>query len=63
LLFRFDEDYSYLADPSLRTDPWDPIKYIPLDASGRTYLSLGGEWRERYVHSRGYLFIQSQTTS
>lgn len=56
LLFRFDEDYSYLADPSLRTDPWDPIKYIPLDASGHTYLSLGGEWRERYVHSRGYLF-------
>ncbi len=56
LTFRFDEDYSYLADPSLRTDAWDPIKYIPLDAAGRTYLSFGGEWRERYEHTKGYLF-------
>ena len=26
---RYDEDYSYLKDPSKRSDLWDPIKYIP----------------------------------
>jgi len=29
-LLRYEEDYSYLKDPSRRTDFWDPIKYIPL---------------------------------
>jgi hypothetical protein len=27
---RYEEDYSYLKDPSRRTDFWDAIKYIPL---------------------------------
>src|SRR3954466_8980679 len=44
---RWDEDYSYLANPAARTDPLDPLKYIPL---GRDdfYLSLGGQARYRY---------------
>ena len=29
-LLREDEDWSFLRDPSLRQDFWDPIKYIPL---------------------------------
>lgn len=29
-LLREDEDWSFLRDPSLREDFWDPIKYIPL---------------------------------
>jgi hypothetical protein len=29
-LTRYDEDYSYLANPANRTDPLDVIKYIPL---------------------------------
>src|ERR1700732_5502686 len=29
-LLRFNEDYSYLADPARRTDPFDAIKYISL---------------------------------
>jgi len=29
-MLRFDEDYSYLADPTNRTDWFDPLKYIPL---------------------------------
>lgn len=45
--FRFDEDYRYLADPALRQAPLDAIKYIPL-GEGETYLSLGGELRERF---------------
>jgi len=44
---RYDEDYSYLSDPQKRTDFWDPIKYIPLGNNPNTYLSFGGELRER----------------
>lgn len=47
-LLRYDEDYSYLKDPTCRTDFWDPIKYIPLSDSEIAYLSIGGELRERY---------------
>lgn len=53
---RFDEDYSYLADPALRSDFWDPIKHIGLSNDSRFYVSFGGEWRERYEYSKGYLF-------
>ncbi len=47
---RYDENYEYLRDPARRTDLLDPIKYIPLTESGTTYLSLGGEARERYEY-------------
>jgi hypothetical protein len=42
-----DEDWSFLRDASLRSDFWDPIKYIRL-RRGRDdwYLSIGGEARE-----------------
>ena len=43
---RYNEDYSFLADPSKRTDPFDFLKYISLGNAG--YLSLGGEARERF---------------
>lgn len=46
-LLRYDEDYSYLKDPSRRTDFWDSIKYVPLWGRDDWYLSLGGEVRER----------------
>ena len=50
-LLRFNEDYTYLADPRNQTDPFDPIKYIPLDPDDpKTYLNLGGELRERFEH-------------
>jgi hypothetical protein len=47
---RADEDYSYLKDQSLRTDFWDPVKYIPFNEAGDVYLSLGAELRERYEY-------------
>ena len=34
-LLREDEDWSFLRDPSLREDFWDPIKYIPLRKTSR----------------------------
>ncbi len=49
-LLRYDEDYSYLRNPEKRSDFWDPVKYIPLNAAGSWYLSLGGEARERYEY-------------
>ena len=40
-----DEDWSFLKDPSLRQDFWDPLKYIPLGRDG-WYLSIGGGMRQ-----------------
>jgi hypothetical protein len=48
-LLRENDNWSFLADPSLRSDFWDPIKYIPLGCltcCEARYLSLGGEIRE-----------------
>ena len=47
---RYDENYAYLSDPALRTDFLDAIKFIPLSKSGESYLTLGGEIRERYEY-------------
>jgi hypothetical protein len=47
---RYEDDFSYLADPTKSTDPWDKLKYIPIGDGkyGPSYLSLGGEVRERF---------------
>jgi hypothetical protein len=48
-LSRYDEDYSYLANPANRTELLDLIKYIPLFDWGQFYfVSLGGDIREQY---------------
>lgn len=45
---RWQEDWSVLADPALRTQRGDALKYIALDADdARTYLSMGANLRER----------------
>jgi alginate export protein len=46
---RYDDNFTYLADPSKSSDPWDPFKYIPIGDGqyGPSYLSFGGELRER----------------
>ncbi|GAC1627160.1 MAG: alginate export family protein [Nevskia sp.] len=56
-LLRYNERYDYLADARNRRDFFDPVKYIPLnDADQQSYLSLGGELRERYenYHNAGF---------
>src|SRR5262245_47531591 len=46
---RYDQDYSYLADPSARSDAWwEPLKYIPSGEGDYVYLTLGGEIRIRH---------------
>jgi len=49
-MLRFEEDYSYLRDPDLRGDLWDPLKFVALNDVATWYLSLGGEARERYEY-------------
>ena len=36
-----DEDWSFLAAPSRRSDTYDPLRYVPLDADERWVLRLG----------------------
>lgn len=47
---RWDERYDYLRNPASRTDPLDGLKYIPLSDDGNSYLTLGGQLRERYEY-------------
>lgn len=45
---RYNEDWSDLADPAKRSGHWtDKFKYIPLDDTGRDYLTTGLELRLR----------------
>jgi hypothetical protein len=55
-LLRQDNDYSYLRDDSCRNDFWDPVKYVPLNSNGDSYLTIGGEVREWYegFHNANY---------
>ena len=47
-LNRWQEDWSVLADPALRTEPLDNLKYIPLSSGDpNSYASLGLDLRER----------------
>ncbi|NPU12478.1 alginate export family protein [Bradyrhizobium sp. 83002] len=46
---RWQEDWSVLANPALRTQAFDPIKYIPLQAGvPQSYVSFGMTLRERF---------------
>lgn len=51
---RWQEDWSALADPTLRTEPFDRLKYIPLQ--GGAYLSFGATVRERIEFADGAEF-------
>jgi hypothetical protein len=53
--FRYDDDFTYLSDPSKRVSWYDEIKYIPLGDDASQYLSIGGDLRERVEsYSDGY---------
>jgi Alginate export len=55
-LSRADEDWRPLADPALRTEPLDRLKYLQLGDDPDNYLSFGANVRERFVHSDALLF-------
>jgi hypothetical protein len=49
---RWEEDWSVLGDPELRTEPFDSLKYIRLFPDNPdSYLSLGLAWRESFERS------------
>ena len=52
-LTRWLEDWRALQDPAKRTDAFDPLKFIPLDASGRAHLTLSGQLREELYANDG----------
>src|SRR5262249_19508410 len=49
-LSRQDENWSALRDPELRSSLFDRVKFIPLNRDGTSWLTLGGEARERYEY-------------
>jgi len=50
-LLRFDEDYSYLKRPSAATSPLDPYKFIALDSTRDSWLTLFGGERLFFDHN------------
>ncbi|APH54795.1 putative exported protein [Granulibacter bethesdensis] len=44
---RWAEDWSYLRDPSLRKDFFDPLKFVKLNDSGSIYVTFNGSERLR----------------
>ncbi|SEE14593.1 Alginate export [Bradyrhizobium erythrophlei] len=59
---RWAEDWSVLADPRLRTETFDGLKYIPLWATDpRSYVSLGATLRERFESNGAAAFGTSNT--
>jgi Alginate export len=60
----YDEDYLYLRDPAARTGAWwEPLKYVPLNATGDVYLTLGAELRLRYEHFENNNWGQGPATN
>ncbi|UVO49913.1 alginate export family protein [Sphingomonas sp. SUN019] len=55
-LGRWLEDWRALADPELRTDPFDAVKYIALGTDGGAHLTLSGQLREEAVGQSNALF-------
>jgi alginate export protein len=56
--FPAEQNWSFLADSSKRTDSFDPVKYIPFGDNSQMYLSLGFEYRIQYEYYDNFLFGQ-----
>ena len=62
-VFRYDDDFSFLADPSKRTDPIDAFKYVPLPIMPGAFATLGIDDRERVETSHNALLGFGQRPS
>ncbi len=54
--YRWAEDWSVLAGREADTDPFDPLKYVPLSADGEFWASFGGRMRARVEHFENFGF-------
>ena len=58
------EDWSYLKDPTLSDDFFDPLKFIPLNGSKSVYLTLSGDERlKNWFENRPFLGQQTPNDS
>ncbi len=53
---RYQDNIDCFRDPQNRQNIPGAFKFIPLDATGSAYLSLGGEIRQRYEYTHDPLF-------
>jgi hypothetical protein len=51
-----EQNWSFLANSSDRTDFFDPAKYIPFGENPNLYLSLGFEYRMEYEYFDNWMF-------
>jgi Alginate export len=62
--FRYEEDFSFLRDPSKSTDFFDPVKFIPFDDAGQVYVTFSALERLRYENIQNNTFnLGAQTQS
>jgi len=54
--FPEEQNWSFLAESSKRTNLFDPVKYIPLGDNPQMYLSLGFEYRFQYEDYGNWMF-------
>jgi hypothetical protein len=54
--FPAEQDWSFLADPARRTDPYDRLKYLPWGNDAQHYASLGFENRTEYEYFDNWMF-------
>jgi len=54
--FPAEQDWSFLANSSKRTELFDPVKYIPFGENPQLYLSLGFEYRVEYEYFDNWMF-------
>src|SRR5471030_1451099 len=54
--FRYEEDFSFLRDPSKSTDFFDPVKFIAFDAAGQVYVTFSALERLRYDNIQNVTF-------
>lgn len=54
--FPAEQNWSFLADPARRTDPYDRLKYLPWGSNTQRYVSLGFEERTEYEYFDNWMF-------
>ncbi|MDB5408086.1 MAG: putative secreted protein [Rhodospirillales bacterium] len=54
--FRYEEDFSFLRDPSKSTDFFDPVKFIAFDDAKQVYVTFSALERLRYENNQNNTF-------
>lgn len=49
---RYDEDYSFLQNDTVKNDWYKSLKFTPLNTSGSTNISFGGDFRYQYFYEK-----------